>query len=201
MNNTFRKRIYSPRSFFSDLRDVVRHMPHLRVTMRSRRVPRPFMEKIMLVITQVNGCRYCSYFHTRMALTSGVDEVEIEKLMALETGDFSPEQAVALAFAQHYAESGCCPDPEAEARFRSYYGPQVSGDIMNVIHMIKMGNLAGNTLDAFLSRLKGAPAPGSSALWEALFFLLSLPVTVPMLIEMRNLESIQEHKNHEEFSR
>jgi hypothetical protein len=105
--------------------------------------------------------------------------------MALETGNYPPEQAVALAFAQHYAESGCCPDPEAEARFRSYYGPQVSADIMNAIRMIKMGNLAGNTVDAFLSRLKGAPAPGSSVVWETLFFVLSLPVTVPMLIKMK----------------
>jgi AhpD family alkylhydroperoxidase len=200
MINSFGKRIYTARSFSSDMRDAIQHIPQMRETMRSRRVSRAFTEKIMLVISQVNGCRYCSYFHTRMALTSGVDEVEIEKLMALETGEFPPEQAVALAFAQHYAESGCCPDPEAEARFRKYYGPQVSGDIMNVIRMIKMGNLAGNTVDAFLSRLKGAPAPGSSAVWEALFFWLSLPVTVPMLIKMRNMESNQEHKNHEEFS-
>jgi hypothetical protein len=134
----------------------------------------------------VTGCRYCSYFHTRMALTSGVDAVEIEQLMALEIGNFPPEQAVALAFAQHYAESGCCPEPEAEARFQSYYGPQVSADIMNAIRMIKMGNLAGNTVDAFLSRLKGAPAPGSSVIWEALFFVLSLPVTMPMLIKMKS---------------
>jgi AhpD family alkylhydroperoxidase len=185
MIKSFGKRIYTARSFSSDMRDVIQHIPQMRETMRSRRVSRAFTEKIMLVISQVNGCRYCSYFHTRMALTSGVAEAEIEKLMALETGDFPPEQAVALAFAQHFAESGCCPDAEAEARFRSYYGPQVSGDIMNVIRMIKMGNLTGNTVDAFLSRLKGAPAPGSSVIWEALFFLLSLPVTVPMLIKMK----------------
>jgi AhpD family alkylhydroperoxidase len=189
MTSTFRKRIYTLRSFISDVQDVIRHFPEIRETMRSRRVSRTFMEKIMLVITQVNGCRYCSYFHTRMALTSGIDEAEIEQLMALDTGSFPPEQAVALAFAQHYAENGCCPDPEAEKRFQSYYGPQISADIMNAIRMIKMGNLAGNTVDAFISRLKGAPAPGSSVVWEILFFLLSLPVTVPMLIKMRRAES------------
>jgi AhpD family alkylhydroperoxidase len=60
----------------------------MREMMRSKRVERSFMEKIMLVITQVNGCRYCSYFHTQMALTSGVSETEIEQLVALEIGDF-----------------------------------------------------------------------------------------------------------------
>jgi AhpD family alkylhydroperoxidase len=185
MTTTFRKRIYTPRTFLSDLRDIFAHRKQMREMMRAKRVDRSFMEKIMLVITQVNGCRYCSYFHTQMALTSGVSETEIEQLVALEIGDFPPEQAVALAFAQHYAESGCCPDPDAEARFIAYYGLQVSDDIMNAIRMIKMGNLAGNTVDAFISRLKGAPAPGSSVLWEAVFFLLSLPVTGPMLIKMR----------------
>jgi AhpD family alkylhydroperoxidase len=188
MITSFRRRIYTPRTFFADLGDVFRHLPELREMRRSKRVSRAFLEKIMLVITQVNGCRYCSYFHTRMALVSGVHETEIEQLMALEVGDFPPEQAVALAFAQHYAESGCCPDPEAEMRFRTYYGPKVSADIMNAIRMIKIGNLAGNTVDAFLSRLKGAPAPGSSPLWEAVFFFLSLPVTVPMLWVMRRRE-------------
>jgi alkylhydroperoxidase family enzyme len=49
----------------SDLRDIFAHRKQMREMMRAKRVDRSFMEKIMLVITQVNGCRYCSYFHTR----------------------------------------------------------------------------------------------------------------------------------------
>jgi AhpD family alkylhydroperoxidase len=181
----FSKRFYSPCAFFSDLLRLLRNLPSLAETSRSRRVSRPFAEKIMLVVTQVNGCRYCSYGHTRMALASGVSPEEIEQLMALEIGRFPPQQAVALAFAQHYAESDRNPTPESIQRLQSSYGIEVSCDIINYIRMISMGNLAGNAADAFLSRLSGKPAPRSSFLSELFLFLLFAPVILPLLLVMK----------------
>ncbi|MGC9335564.1 MAG: carboxymuconolactone decarboxylase family protein, partial [Anaerolineae bacterium] len=55
--------------------------------------------------------------------------------------------------AQHWAETAGQTDPEAERRFREYYGPVVSNDILNWMRMINMGNLMGNSLDAVLYRL------------------------------------------------
>ncbi|MFN2290412.1 MAG: carboxymuconolactone decarboxylase family protein [Anaerolineae bacterium] len=149
----FKKRYYTPRAFWRDLRVVMAGMPGFRDTARSGRVSRAFAEKIMLAVTEVNGCRYCAYGHTRMALKEGVSPEEIEKILAAELGDFPEEEAVALAFAQHWAETAGQPDPEAERRFREYYGPTISGDILNWMRMISMGNLMGNTLDAILYRL------------------------------------------------
>jgi AhpD family alkylhydroperoxidase len=151
--NAFKKRFYTPRTFFHDLREVLAGLPAFKDTARSRRVSRTFAEKIMLAVTQVNGCRYCAYGHTRVALKEGVTPEEIEKIVAAELGDFPEEEAVALAFAQHWAETAGQPDPEAERRFREYYGPVVSADILNWMRMINMGNLMGNTLDAILYRL------------------------------------------------
>jgi AhpD family alkylhydroperoxidase len=128
-------------------------MPAFRDTARSGRVSRAFAEKIMLAVTQVNGCRYCAYGHSRMALREGVAPEEIEKILAAELGNFPEEEAVALAFAQHWAETEGQPDPEAERRFREYYGPTISDDILHWMRMINMGNLMGNTLDAILYRL------------------------------------------------
>ena len=105
-----------------------------------------------MAVTAVNGCRYCAYFHTRQALAEGVSQDEIARILSLELDQFPPEEAVALAFAQHWAETGGHPDPEAERRFRETYGPQVSDDIMNWIRMITMGNLMGNSWDALLYR-------------------------------------------------
>jgi AhpD family alkylhydroperoxidase len=149
----FRKRFYTPRAFARDLREVLAHMPSFRETARSERVSRSFAEKIMLAVTQVNGCRYCAYGHTRAALAAGVDTEEIAQIMAGDVDGFAQEEAVALAFAQHWAETGGHPDPDAERRFRTYYGPQVSEDILNWMRMIQMGNLMGNTFDALLYRL------------------------------------------------
>ena len=149
----FRKRFYTPRAFVRDLREVLAHLSSFRETARSGRVPRSFAEKIMLAVTHVNGCRYCAYGHARMALRSGVTPQEISQILAGDLGGFAEEEAVALAFAQHWAETEGYPDPDAERRFRAYYGPQVSADILNWMRMIQMGNLMGNTFDALLYRL------------------------------------------------
>ncbi len=125
----------------------------------------------MMVITSVNGCRYYSYGHARAALAAGIPEAELQKLMALELGTFPENEAVALSFAQHYAESCCNPDPAAWQRVRSYYGEEAANDIMTYLRMITFGNLLGNTFYAFLSRFSGKPAPGST-LWSELGVLL-----------------------------
>jgi AhpD family alkylhydroperoxidase len=154
----FRKRFYTLPTFFHDLREVVAHMAEFRDSARSRRVSQAFAEKIMMAVTSVNGCRYCAWFHTRLALKEDVSPGEIQRLLAGEIGDFPENESVALAFAQHWAETEGRPDPEAERRFREYYGPQVSADILNWMRMINMGNLLGNTWDAVLWRLGIRPS-------------------------------------------
>ena len=149
----FRKRFYTPRTMLHDLRDILAHLSEFRETARSGRVSRAFAEKVMMAVTQVNGCRYCAYFHTRMALREGVPLEEIERIVAADIDEFPPDEALALAFAQHWAETAGHPDPEAERRFRDYYGPQASADILNWMRMINFGNLAGNTWDAILWKL------------------------------------------------
>jgi AhpD family alkylhydroperoxidase len=181
----FRKRFYRPRAFVSDLAGIVWHLPDLVSAARSKRVSHALGEKIMLVVTGVNGCRYCSYAHTRMALRNGVGAEELEKLLTLDLDGFPPDQVVALAFAQHYAESGCHPDPAAARRFHQYYGPQWSQDIMSYVRFISFANLCGNTVDAFLSRLHGDPAEASSALGELVLFAILAPFVLPMLPLMK----------------
>lgn len=154
----FRKRFYTPRALIRDLGELLAHMPEFWDTARSGRVSRAFAEKIMMAVTQVNGCRYCARFHTQLALKEGVPPDEIERILAAEIGHFPEHEAVALAFAQHWAETEGAPDPEAERRFRSYYGLEVSADILNWMRMMNFGNLAGNTLDAILWQLGFRPA-------------------------------------------
>ena len=95
----FNKRYYTPRSFFRDLREMASRRSQIRETARSGRVDPAFVEKIMMAVTAVNGCRYCAYFHTRQALKEGVPEDEIARILSLELNDFPPEEAVALPMA------------------------------------------------------------------------------------------------------
>ena len=148
----FDKRFYTPRSFFCDLRELVARRSEIKETVRSGRVSRAFAEKIMMAVTAVNRCGYCARYHTRLALQEGIPPEEIEKILSLELGDLPPEEAVALAYAQHWAEMEGHPDPDAERRFLETYGPQVSADILNWMRVITIGNLLGNSWDALLWR-------------------------------------------------
>ena len=168
---TFNKRIYTLPALTADVKHIFDHMDALRSAARSGRVSRAFAEKIMMVVTSVNGCRYCSYGHSRAALATGISEAELRKLMALDLGNFPENEMVALTFAQHYAEFSCNPDPAAWQRFTSYYGGETANDILTYLRMITFGNLLGNTFDALLSRFTGKPAADSS-LWSEVGVLL-----------------------------
>jgi len=185
---TFNKRIYNPQTFTADVKNIFDHMDDLRKAARSGRVSHAFAEKIMMVVTSVNGCRYCSYGHSRAALAAGIPESELQKIMALELGTFPESEAVALTFAQHYAESCCKPDPAIWQRMTSYYGEETANDIMTYIRMITFGNLLGNTFDALLSRFSGKPAQ-SSTLWSELGVLLGAIWTPPLRLLLRLFKS------------
>lgn len=180
------KGLYTWRALLMDLRRVVRGAPDLFSAVRDPRISRAFAEKIMLAVTAVNDCRYCSYGHARMALASGVSQREIDLLLSGDVGHTSPQEAPALLFAQHYAESGGCPDAEAYERLVDAYGERGARHVLAYIRMITVGNLLGNTLDALLGRLRGRPVAGSSLRQEvlvlALFALSSPVVVVGMLI-------------------
>jgi AhpD family alkylhydroperoxidase len=185
---TFHKRIYTLPTFTADVKNIFDHMDSLRNAAHGGRVSKAFAEKIMLVVTRVNGCRYCSYGHSRAALAAGVSDSELQKLMALELGTFPESEAVALTFAQHYAESCCNPDPAAWQRVTSYYGEEAANDIITYLRMITFGNLLGNTFDALLSRFSGKPAQGSN-LWSELGVLLGVIWLPPLRLFLRLFKS------------
>ena len=97
-------------------------------------------------------------------------------MYAGEFGHLPEGQAVAIAFAQHFAEQQGKPDPIARQRLQTFYGPDTARDIMAYIHMITMGNLLGNAADAILFRLRGKPMPGSKFLDELAVVLLTVTI-------------------------
>ena len=107
----------------------------------------------MLAVTAVNGCRYCSWFHTRQALGSGLAEEEIRDLLAGDIANCPLDEAVAVMYAQHWAESDAHPDPEAIRRLEQTYGPQKTEAIHLMLRMIRMANLLGNSWDFLIYRI------------------------------------------------
>lgn len=178
MTEAFSKRIYTVSAFRRDVEELVANMDEFRAARRAGRISPAFAERIMLTVTAVNGCRYCSYAHTRMALEAGVPPEHIQNIAEGKLGELPPEEAVALVFAQHYAESRGSPDSEAWQRLVKAYGSDAARDVLANARMIQVGNLMGNTFDALLSRFRGRPAAGSS-IWQELGVLLGALVIIP----------------------
>lgn len=180
--SNFNKRIYTARGFVSDLRFLISHMPQIRKVMKAPAINKTFLEKIMTVVTAVNGCVYCSWFHAHQALASGISEEELRNLVRMQfKQDATDFEVPALLYAQHYAETDRHPEAEMEKRLELFYGRETAAHIRLIIRMIFFGNLGGNTFDAFLSRWKGRPAQNSNVLFEFLFFIFGAPFLLPLL--------------------
>lgn len=150
----FRRRTYHG---LADLRADLRYISGRRTLLRQamRELISPaFRERLMMVVTEVNGCRYCSYYHAREALKSGVSSAELRNLLAgtipVET---PPDEGAALIYAQHWAETDADPDPDAVRKLIETYGEEKAAAIDMVLRMIRVGNLLGNSADYLLYRL------------------------------------------------
>ncbi|GIW00126.1 carboxymuconolactone decarboxylase family protein [Roseiflexus sp.] len=150
----FPRRYYASLSqFLADAAWLFRHRTRLRQA--STMLSSAFRERLMLAVTAVNRCRYCSFAHTRIALAVGVTNAEIARILDQTFSDCPPDEAPALAYAQHWAETDAAPDPTARERLSCEYGVLRADAIEAVLRMIRVGNLLGNTFDYILFRLSG----------------------------------------------
>jgi AhpD family alkylhydroperoxidase len=174
--STFNKRFFTLATFAAGVRDLFSHLDELTNALTQHRVSRALSEKIMLAATQVNGCRYCSYAHARMALQAGISEAELRDLLAGEFGQLPEHELSAVLFAQHYAEQRDHYDAAAWQRLQDTYGAEAAVEMLAHIRVITFANLYGNTFDALLERLRLRPVAGSHFFDEVM--VLSAGATV-----------------------
>lgn len=173
---TFNKRSFTLSSFAASARDLFAHLDDLDTALTQHRLSHAFSEKIMMAVTHVNGCRYCSYAHTRLALQAGVSETELSDLLAGEFSHIPEHELIAVLFAQHYVEQTDRYDADAWQKLVETYGSDAAGDIVTHIRLITFANLYGNTFDALLERLQLRPVLGSHFFDEVI--VLSAGATV-----------------------
>ena len=149
----FTKRKYSLRELCADISFLTKNVRDVRRIMREKLISSAFRERLMLSVTSVYGCRYCCWAHTREALRSGIDQKEITGLLTGSVDNCPQEEAVALLYAQHWADYNASPDPEATRRLEQAYGAEKAKMIHIVLSMIQVGNLWGNSWDCFLYRI------------------------------------------------
>jgi AhpD family alkylhydroperoxidase len=150
----FHKRTYSSiNELIKDLIFPLLNRKKLREVRNKGLLSPAFQERLMLAVTAVEGCRYCSYFHSKLALKGGVSQEEIGNLLSGEVECCPEEEVLAVVYAQHWAESNACPDPEAVDRLKETYGVEKAEAIHLMLRMIRLGNLLGNSWDYLLYRL------------------------------------------------
>lgn len=114
-----------------------------------------FRERLMLAVTEVNDCRYCSFAHARRAIKAGLTRDDVETLLVGDLGGCPPDQAPAVLYAQHWAEADAQPDPDVRQRVVDIYGEARTEYIELALRMIRVGNLTGNAWDYTLYRISG----------------------------------------------
>jgi len=138
----------------ADALELVRD-PRALVDMVSGRgaVTAELREKIMLSVTSVNRCRYCSFVHTKLALREGVSSDEVKRLLDGAVDHVSEEERHALLYAQHWADTCGHPDLSARRAVVAEYGEERTRAIETAIRAIMFGNYFGNTVDSVLNKV------------------------------------------------
>lgn len=139
--------------FWQELFFLLINRKQIRAALRNSAVSPAFRERLMLAVTSVNDCRYCSYYHTRLALQEGVSAEEAGRLLEGSVDNCPPQEGAALLYAQHWAESDGAPDRAAVQRIIADYGETTLHDIDILLRMIRMGNYLGNAVDNILERI------------------------------------------------
>jgi AhpD family alkylhydroperoxidase len=151
----FQRRYYRKwGAFWTDLKFLLRQQDQIRQVMRSGLIPPAFRERLMLAVTEVNGCRYCRTFHVGQAKQAGIPISEItEYLKGCIPEEVPDEQKLAICYAQHWAENETQADPDLISQMIEAYGESEFQAINILLRMIWMGNLLGNTWDYILFKI------------------------------------------------
>ena len=187
-------RIFTTSTFYKHLKVSIAHFSDFLKARKNKIVSKVFREKIMLAVTQVNGCRYCNYVHAKSAIDAGASEDEINAMLNGELGEVDKDESLALMFAQHYADTDGKPDKETYEKFVEHYGAQKSTDILAMIRTIMTANIHGIALDALLSRFKGEKMKGSK-LSNELGISLGVLVLLPGAIIQLWFEKLFSNEN------
>lgn len=168
--DTFPRRTATVGNLLPWLERIVRDVP-AQANLYSRRpaIDRGLRERIMMAVTDVNGCRYCSWIHGGWA--------------ELMTRGHAARDDVALAYAREAAElDSLPPSPEARQALEAVFSPEEARAIDATIANIQLSNLAGNTVDGLISRLTGArPREPAAMAQEVALVAAAAPVGIPLL--------------------
>lgn len=175
------KRKFSLWEMYCAFTYIPRAMKKMIGNSKSKLVDNDFVRRLQLAVTEVNGCPACSYQHTKMALEQGMSGEEISSFLSGGSDYIKPEEAKAILFAQHFAESKGLPKDYAYDAIVKEYGKREANIILSAVQTMIAGNMYGIPLSALQSRLKGKRYKESSLFYELGMLILGfliLPIAI-----------------------
>lgn len=166
---------------------AARSFLYLRLFKKKNGMNFKFKERIMLSVTEVNGCTMCSFVHTKLALKAGLTQDDIQELLAGELVGVPKEESLGVLFAKDYAFNKETIDKAFYQKLVDTYNVRKARAILGVTEMITMTNSMGLALGFLKRTLTFKHVKGSNVLNEILvplstmvlfplFLILFLPV-------------------------
>lgn len=168
------KKLYSIAESYIITYNLFRSVPKFISGRKKDLLSKQLVERIMLAVTEVNGCDICSYAHAKMALESGMTEDEIKNMLAGIQDDVPGEEMPAVMFAQHYADFRGRPSKESWDRLVEIYDLPKAQGILGAIRMIMWGNAYGIAWSSFIGRFKRKANSRSNLFYELLMMTTTM---------------------------
>lgn len=147
---------------------------YLKLFKRKNGINFKLKERIMLAITEVNGCAMCSYVHTKLAIKAGLSDQDIKALLEGELSNVPKEEALAILFAKDYAYNHEKIDQAFYQKLIEKYGTRKARAILGVSQVITMTNGMGISLDHLKGTLTFKHVKGSCVLNELLIPIFTM---------------------------
>lgn len=171
----FRKRIFNLKIFLQQSYFLFINFGQLKDAFKSKQINSSFRERIMLSVTQVNKCVFCSYGHTKAALAAGIPDTEINQILGANFTSVPQNQKIAICFAQYYAQNNKVGFSYTKTLI-NYYGKNDARHIVTFSRFMVFCNLCGNTIEAFFLWFTMQKISGTN------FFNIFIVVILMMLI-------------------
>ncbi len=180
------KKLYNICEAFMHLIRAFATVHYLSKAKKKNIINQQFQERLMLAVTEVNGCAMCSYAHTKMALEAGLSNEEISSLLVGSNQEHTPDGELnAILFASYYAECRAKVDKNIWNKIVDEYGIEKALGILAAIRIITVGNVYGIALGSFISRFKKDKSKRDSRtniFYELVMLITFIPFTLIVLI-------------------
>lgn len=189
MAQEFYKKIYSHGAFYKAVFNAAASVSDFMKVKKSKVLSDEFIERIMLSVTEVNGCEVCSVAHTKMALDAGLSTNEIQLVLTGNENIAPSDEVVGVEFARQYAlQEGKVTKSEWD-RLINYYGKEKARGILAAARIMTAANIHGIAISALKRRLKGDPVEKTGLVYELTIFF-SILIYLPIALVHATLKKI-----------